>query len=235
MVSVTNTTAVIAWKEERNLLYNIAVTSSCFAQLFITNISVNHTLQNLCPNTAYTFALLAIDEQTNKRSIFSDGYNFTTNPGIPTIPRYVRGNIIDQLIVVTWIIPYQLNANISHYEIRWSFDINCTDDKVTDTETVNSDTFEFQKSLDVKPTRNLFVCVRAVTIEINFSDWGHYQNLGVVESGLASQNTDCNTLIVVACVAAITVFSSLLMSIVLSISICQNCGKQTSDYTKANI
>lgn len=197
----------------------------------------------LCPNTNYVVAVQGRDTRANKRSPFSNIFAFTTLPGLPSEPRYVNGlvDVNRKQLIITWIIPAMLNAVIHKYQVRWTQSTTlCTDDNRSDIrvrETENSTTFELVDNYNAPAQdglrRSLSVCVRAITIDGEHGLWGMYFNIEGNVEGLTSNNAeDCSTLTTVACIAALTVVSSLIMSIVLSISIVQKgwfCSKNKEE------
>lgn len=226
------TTARVTWigalSRVANISYSISITSSCpMANNSIPEIfTTSYTLSKLCPNNTYSIAVRAHDMETGASSPFSDYSNFFTLTGEPSQPRFVNGFIDDKnQLTVTWVIPAELNAVIAKYEIRWSLKL-CNESEPVNTgkgET-NPTTFEFVNILEEQfSTNEIFsVCVRAVTTDGKNGTWGIHILIAGTEGGLRNNNgEDCNTLITVACVAGLTVASSLLMSIILSISVVQ--------------
>ena len=213
--------------------------------MLITDISItSYSLTDLCPNTSYTMALRAHDVQGGKSSAFSTTVEFSTDPGVPTPPRYVRGRIDSfsnpKQLIITWSTPEMLNAIIHKYQIRWTVVPKlCTgspeDDRdILEAETDNANTFEYVRN-NTADTGSLSVCVRAVTIDGEFGSWGTQINIDTSAGLRGSGSTDeCNALTTVAVVAALTVAASLIMSIVLSISVVQKgwCCAKTKNTKK---
>lgn len=183
-------------------------------------------MDNLCPNSNYTIAIRATDLQVNKSSLYSEVISFSTLAGIPTNPRYVLGVFNDDTkqLRVTWVIPTELNGIIDHYDIRLidAMSLDCDGDKakIPPQETLGASVFHFvyNMSIDIK---QYSVCVRAVTTAGTFGSWGVNRNIETQTERLTTTPENCNTLTAVACVAALTVASSLIMSIILSISVLQ--------------
>lgn len=230
VINVTNTTASITWRSTSAQLfsYSISISSSCPTGTNLINVNATtHTIDNLCPNSNYTIAIRSTDLAVNKSSVYSEVINFSTLPGIPTRPRYVLG-IIDantKELRITWIVPVELNGIIANYEVRWTFNtLQCDEDKsdIPSQTTSNASTFQFIYNVVNINIESYAVCVRAITTAGTFGAWGININNGKKTSGLiTTPGEDCNTLIAVACVAALTIASSLIMSIVLSVSVMQ--------------
>lgn len=210
----------------RNFSYAVSVTSSCpTGNMIVSGITgTQFTLNNLCPHTNYTVAVRTVDMEIDKKSIFSDIYGFSTSFGQPTAPRFVTG-LFDEVkkeIIITWIIPTEPNGELDKYEIQWTVTgTQCTEkrDDVIANETENAATFEFINRTDVE-VKLLLVCVRAINTDGNAGTWG--MNSKSVGTQLPLQTMDdCNSLTIVASVAAFTVASSLIMSIILLISVVQ--------------
>ena len=206
---------------------------------------MNHyTLQSLCPYSCYTITLRTTDTRANKTSAFSDIYEFCTEAGNPTEPRNVQGIIIQSTkqLIITWINPRMQNGIITRYEVRWSFTKQCfiNDTEVNVVFLDSATSFEVIQPINELKNSALFVCVRAITEAGKFGQWGF--SSGIMASGLGTQsNDDCHTLTIVACIAAVAVAASVLMSIILAISICQNGGlfkskdnDETEEYSKNN-
>ena len=210
------------------LSYTISLTSSCpTGNMLVEDIlTPNYTLVNLCPNSTYTVAVRTHSHQ-NLRSLFGDSLQFVTMTGIPSNPRFITGNLDQEKSVlrVTWIIPTELNGDIDRYEVRWSLALeDCREDssEVQESMTSDANTFEFTQSVDVLKVTSYSVCVRAMTTAGTNGSWGIHQVPKVVQVGLTNPNSDdCNTLTTLAVVAALTVLSSLAMSIVLLITVIQ--------------
>ncbi len=247
MNDVTNTTAVISWDLNRlGISYSISITSSCpTGNMLIGDIlGSTYTIRNLCPYNNYTIALRTNARQ-NMSSPFSEVIEFSTLSGIPSKPRFVTG-MIDQnrkLFIITWVIPSELNGDIDNYEVIWSPSSNpvCTmnSSEVRVNKTNNANTFQFIQNIQPLDIKSFSVCVRASTTAGTFGSWGEYgSSPDVNQVGLSGENTDdCDTLTVVACVAALTVVSSLIMSIILLISVIQKgwfCLKHKVDGEKNN-
>ena len=244
ITNITNTTAVVVWDPDRPVFsYSISITSSCpSGHMLITGVrGSNYTIQDLCPYNNYTI-VLRTDAPLNMSSPFSNIVQFSTLTGIPSEPRFVTG-MIDQerkLLIVTWIIPIELNGDINKYEVRWSTTTTalCTDNsmEVEMSSTDNASSFQFIQSIQTLNVKSYSVCVRASTTGGRFGLWGIHSVPFVNQGGLTASSTDdCNTLTTVAIVAAITVISSLVMSIILLVSVIQKgwfCLKPKGDGDK---
>lgn len=227
---MTNTTALITWTnaESRNFTHIISLTSSCpTANKQIYNISVSsYVLRNLCPFHNYYIAIRSTDTDFNLTSLYSDILELETLPGIPTPPRNIQTviNNSTKKLLITWSIPISQNSVITGYEVRWSFkDTSCTTNvpEVGSTTTTGPNTFMLTVDIPDSNIMSAYTCIRARTSVGEFSPWE--QN--IMPNGLyvpLSRQNDCSTLIIVACVAGIAVAASLLMSIILSVTICQN-------------
>ena len=229
---MTNTTAVILWNTTsvRSLSYDISLSSSCptGTRLIPDVNSTQYMIGNLCPGTTYTLAIRVTDTQVNKISLFSEVSVFVTLSGTPTIPRFVNG-MIDQnekKLFITWVTPQQTYGVIDHYEVQWSLttkqcDQNDRGADIMGGNTTDATTFRYDVDLVNLNFKSYSVCVRAVTTSNTKSSWGKHFNNDVMQAGLLQTEETCNTLTAVACVAALTVVSSLIMSVILSISIAQ--------------
>lgn len=208
----------------KDFLFSISITSSCPTVVPIIKdiLGNNYTFQNLCPNEEYSVAIRTTDIKINKSSVYSDFVEFSTEPGIPSAPLYVRGtlNFNTKEFIITWHPPSELNAVITRYKVQWSFIIPCnSDDPELKSDEVDANLFELKKPLDTLDVKNFFACVRAVTSNNSTGFWGtnNLQEALSVVRGI----DDCSTLTIVACIAGLAVLSSVLMVIILSISICQ--------------
>ena len=221
MVSkIANTSARITWRSTPGQVYSISLASSCPNGNYLMDglTGMSYTVDSLCPHNNYTFAIRATDSQTNKSSVYSEVFDFSTPAGIPTNPRRVVG-VYDQdrkELFVAWIIPVELNGIIDKYEVRWSEAMNTCDQLTT-----FQNTTAFEYSIPTGNIESYYVCVRAITTERTVGTWGNTQNINVKSAGLMAVSEDCDTLTAVASVAAFTVASSLIMSVVLSVSIIQ--------------
>lgn len=229
VMDITNTSALITWRSatDQNLSYSISIASSCpTGNYLIGGVTVtNYTIHNLCPNSNYTIVIRATDLRVNKSSLYSDIIDFFTPAGIPTNPRHVVGvfNQDAKEIRVTWVIPVELNGIIENYEVRWTFStLRCDVDnqEVLSQKTKNASTFEFTIDTSDRDIVSYSVCVRAITAR-TMGSWGINMNIDANRDSLITLPEDCNTLTAVACVAALTIAASLIMSVILSISIIQ--------------
>lgn len=208
--------------------YTISLASACPTGNFLIRgiIGTDFSIRNLCPNSNYTIVIRATDLRVNKSSLYSDITDFATPAGIPTKPRYVDGvfNKDAETIRVTWVIPVELNGVIDKYEVRWTFStLRCDEDNqgVLSKKTKNASIFEF--IIDTRGNENIVsysVCVRATTAT-TVGSWEIDMVIDANKDSLTTLPEDCNTLTAVACVAALTVAASLIMSVILSISIIQ--------------
>ena len=228
--NITSTSVGLNWTSNMSMQnYIISLTGSCLPGS--RNILVNQSfyiLDTLYPNCDYNIAIRAIDLPVNKSSLYSDIISFTTSQGLPSEPRFVNSSILDvnrKVLVITWIIPSELNGFIDYYEIRWTLstrECDQTNEGVLHHNTTNNSTFEHISNVsDIFNVKSYSICVRAVTTAQTLGYWGKYTNIGVSQVGLSAQMQDCSTLTSVATVAGLTVVSSLVMGIILSVTIVQ--------------
>ena len=224
-----STSALMTWEHfttrVSNFLFTISITSSCQAGDKIINhvIGNEYMFRNLCSNSEYTVSIRTTDIKTNKISLYSNIVVFSTDPGIPSAPRYVQRsvNLETMEFVITWHTPSMLNAVIIGYEVKWSFMEPCNTDSILVSNQTDANEFLYKDRItypiDIK---TFFTCVRARTSN-SVGLWG--MNSPLPPGGLFSTQgpSDCNSLIIVACVAIISVFSSIFMVIILSLSVYQ--------------
>lgn len=244
ITNVTNTSSLITWdrKDNRSFTYLLSISSSCpTANMIIPNITGNSFhLQNLCPINNYTIAMRTFDDIVNKTSVFGVISEFTTRSGVPSEPQIIRYNIADKVITISWISPNKLNGYIIGYDIRWSFKQQCTTDhgNYVPGRVNNPNTNYYIGELvgeDSINSNDIYICVRAVTDESN-GLWG-INDPQVMQAPILSSSIDtCETLTIAACVAALAIIASAIMTIILSVSICQTgcCSKYKADAKSDN-
>jgi hypothetical protein len=234
--SISNISAHLTWGSvlDQNYSYSISLTSSCASGNDMMNgiNGTSYTLRNLCPYTNYTVAVRATDLQVNKSSLYSEILDFSTLDGIPSHPRYVFSVLGEsgKSIRVTWIIPTDLNGMIDSYDITWTINKQQCDGKDIPGMKANASSFEYYITITnvAEPIEGYSVCVRAITSTGRMGQWGMHVYNPTNTERLITPPEDCDTLTAVACVAAFTVASSLIMSVILSISIIQKgwfCSK----------
>lgn len=209
-------------------MYSISLASSCPSGNFLIGglSGTSYTVDTLCPHNNYTIAIRAINSVTNKRSVFSEVFDFSTSAGTPSYPRYVVGDYdqVEKELRVTWVVPVELNGIIDIYEVRWALNtlIMC-DSNNQEIQSQNTTAFELSiPTNSFVEVKSYSICVRAITTERTVGIWGTTQDPNVIPGFLMTVSTDdCDTLTAVASVAAFTVATSLVMSVILSISILQ--------------